>query len=335
MRAYDGRVLPEGTRIAVVVGDAPGNYIVTSRLLDAVKSRNPESDLYVTSGPKTWDLAKANERLAKPIPICEPGVSMMASCDLVICVEQNEEAIELARNLVRPNGFVAGHLEKEVAPPNHGSHSAFWQEPNWADRETLNPYPFVDEHHISALFCVGSHFEAGPFRYKLTVSERAVPAPDVLISAAASLDSKLWTCEKWVDLVKELRAQGYTVGVMGAKPSDQKKNWLGCAHEDAIISRARAYDLRGIGSLPTIPALMRGAKLMLTIDNGLMHLACSVGIPTVGLFRRSICNLWAPPLSTLRALVNDEDQRVADLPMEVVLRACEMMLNPVASRVHA
>ncbi len=65
---------------------------------------------------------------------------------------------------------------------------------------------------------------------------------------------------------------------------------------------------------------------MLTIDNGILHLAVASGTPTVGLFRHGIHRLWAPPSPSLTVLTPGEGQNVAGIAVQTVQEALERAL---------
>jgi ADP-heptose:LPS heptosyltransferase len=60
---------------------------------------------------------------------------------------------------------------------------------------------------------------------------------------------------------------------------------------------------------------------VITIDNGILHLAAATGTPTVGLFRHGIHRLWAPPFANLTVLTPGEKKAVAEIPVQVVQEA--------------
>jgi ADP-heptose:LPS heptosyltransferase len=63
------------------------------------------------------------------------------------------------------------------------------------------------------------------------------------------------------------------------------------------------------------------AKAVLTLDNGILHLAAATTTPTVGLYRYGIHRLWAPPAPNLTVLTSGDGRRVADIEPDVVVRA--------------
>ncbi|MER3496949.1 MAG: hypothetical protein C4321_07790, partial [Chloroflexota bacterium] len=60
------------------------------------------------------------------------------------------------------------------------------------------------------------------------------------------------------------------------------------------------------------------ARAVLTIDNGIMHVAAATPVPIVALFRAGIRALWSPPVPNLLAL---EGSPVASIPVVAVRQA--------------
>ena len=136
--------------------------------------------------------------------------------------------------------------------------------------------------------------------------------PDVLIATTASLDDKLWPQEKWCDTLGAVIAAGHSVGLLGAPPKDQGKYWKGADEESRLIEIG-IEDLRGQFTLPEVVGALDAARAILTIDNGILHMACATDTPVVGLYRNGIHRLWAPPKSNLQVVEPGEGGAVAEV----------------------
>ncbi len=152
--------------------------------------------------------------------------------------------------------------------------------------------------------------------------------PDLLIACSASLPDKLWPLEHWRTLLQQARANGLRAGLLGAARTSQGAHWLGADAEDALVNEGLAEDLRGAFTLPQVVGALAQARAVLTLDNGIMHLAASTPTPTTALFRHGIHRLWAPPSTTLRAAVAPAGQPVSAIPPSAVA----MLLFSSASR---
>jgi ADP-heptose:LPS heptosyltransferase len=156
--------------------------------------------------------------------------------------------------------------------------------------------------------------------------------PDVLIACSASLEEKLWPADGWLAAVEWLGARGLEVGLLGAAPSTQRQKWQGAGIEDEILTRSPVLDLRGRWTLPQVAGAIERCRLVLTLDNGILHIAAAVGGPIVGLYRAGIHRLWAPPVRDLSALwPSRSDAPVASIPVEDVIRTLEQLLAATRS----
>ncbi len=100
--------------------------------------------------------------------------------------------------------------------------------------------------------------------------------------------AKKWPPQHYAVVAKELVARGKQVWLMGS-PNDQQD----CA---AIVSRVpAAVNLAGQTSLLDALDLLSLTEQVLSNDSGLMHVACALGIPTLGIFG-STSTEFTPPL---------------------------------------
>ena len=150
--------------------------------------------------------------------------------------------------------------------------------------------------------------------------------PDVILSITASLPDKLWPIERWKALVNHLTAGGLSVGLVGAKPVDQGRYWQGADDESALIA-AGVIDLRGLFSLPQVVSVLDAARLVLSLDNGIVHLGCATNTAVVGLFRNGIHRLWAPPQPNLHVIEPGDDGRVADIDAQQLRATVDLLLR--------
>jgi ADP-heptose:LPS heptosyltransferase len=126
---------------------------------------------------------------------------------------------------------------------------------------------------------------------------------------------------KWLALVQQLWAGGNSVGLLGASPLVQNAFWKGGSAEEELLANSALIDLRGWLTLPEVAGAIARAKLVVTLDNGIMHLAATTSTPTVALFRHGIHRLWCPPSESVRAVVAMPNQTVAEISLEAVWKA--------------
>lgn len=110
----------------------------------------------------------------------------------------------------------------------------------------------------------------------------------ILGPGAAYGPAKRWDPERFAALGLELAARGLSVLVCGAAAERGT-----CEHVAAAIG-AQARSLAGVTSLPAQAALCARAKVVVSNDSGLAHLAAATGAPTVVVFG-STSSAWTAP----------------------------------------
>ena len=86
---------------------------------------------------------------------------------------------------------------------------------------------------------------------------------------------------------------------------------------------AGAEDMRGVLTLPQVAGALANAKSVVSLDNGILHLACSTETPTVGLYRNGIHRLWAPPSPSLKVIEPGEGATVDSISLKAVIEAVQ------------
>lgn len=253
------------------------------------------------------------------------GLLKSEAYDLVVNLENSAWARCLAAMLSGTGTMVAGPCLSEdgrsdLAFPRD-ERGDLWRDMEWMSPHLTFKYPFLSSGFIGEIFARLTYLDGPLPRYSLPSADPGRPVPDVLIATAASLTEKLWPLEKWIQIVRKLRAEGRTVGLVGAKPTEQSRYWRGAGDESGIISEGGAEDLRGAFSLPEVVGAIANSRLVLTIDNGILHVACATKTPVIGLFRHGIHRLWAPPAANLTVIEPGEDGQVANLEIEEIWEA--------------
>ena len=92
------------------------------------------------------------------------------------------------------------------------------------------------------------------------------------LAPGAAHATKRWPIAHWIALAQRLRAAGYAVVAVGG-PDDR-----GLAQQVAVDSPAGEFSLQETG------ALLARARVVVSGDTGVMHMATGVGTPVVALF---------------------------------------------------
>ncbi|MCL2872749.1 MAG: lipopolysaccharide heptosyltransferase II [Betaproteobacteria bacterium] len=125
------------------------------------------------------------------------------------------------------------------------------------------------------------------------------PAPVAIFCPGAEYGpAKRWPAEYFAELALRLIHEGFVVWLVGS-PKDR-------AITDEIVAAARAnaqsddvpqlYDLVGKTDLSAVVDLLAVARVVVSNDSGLMHIAAALGVPLVALFGSS-SPAYTPPLS--------------------------------------
>lgn len=340
MMRYAGEDLPRASRIAVVANDALGNFVVVTPLLQMLRERFAPAELDYVGGTRLLELAERSPLVDRTITLfgSVPRAFVRSLPDayhLVINVEKHPWAKCAAAILAGETGYVCGpslDVEGRSDLPFPGDlQGDLWRDKEWIAEDIRERYPFLHSGFIGEIFCRLAYLEGPVPGYQLPSQPPAGPVPDVLISTAASLPEKLWPVSRWAGLVRSLRSEGLRVGLLGARPDEQRKYWRGGDVESEVVA-AGASDLRGRLSLPEVVGAIGGARAVVTIDNGIAHLACATETPTVGLYRHGIHRLWAPPAANLTVLEPGVGRQVADIPPEVPVEAVGQVLERGSTR---
>lgn len=313
----------------MVANDALGNFVLSTVVLQALRARYPDGHIVAWTGPRVADVAprlsfvdEVREWLGHEPTQVLP--SLRREFDLVINLESTAWGKSVSGLIAKRDGWVCGPCIGEKGrgdlPWPDNLRGRLWADKAWIAEDLTRRYPFLESGFIGEIFCRLAYLEGPVPPYRLPVDAPAIETPETLIATAASLPTKLWPREKWVRLCAGL---GGRIGLLGAAPERQREHWQGTDDEEALIAEAGLVDLRGRLSLPEVAGALRKARRVVTIDNGILHMAAAVDVPTVGLFRYGIHRLWAPPVQRLRVLTPGPEDEVASIEVDAVLRAAE------------
>lgn len=329
MVRYRGEELPGNPRIALVTNDNLGNFVITTPLMQMLKARHGGTlDYY--GGTRVRELAENSDLLDFSHPL--HGTSPRDSAptlsgrdyDLVVNVEWTPWAKAATSILAGPDTFVCGPCigqdgRGDLAFPDDET-GRLWADQDWVSADITSKYSILKTGYIAEIFCRLAYLEGIVPSYRLPVADPGQKVPDVWISASASLPDKLWPLEKWREALAFLWDKGLTIGLLGAKPGPQSKYWKGGSDEDHLVA-AGVQDFRGAFTLPQVVGAIEGAKMVLTLDNGILHLACATATPAVGLFREGIHRLWAPPKPNLVVVHPEPGVEVSGISVDAVVSA--------------
>ncbi len=151
--------------------------------------------------------------------------------------------------------------------------------------------------------------------------------PVIALGPTANWDGKIWPAERFVALYHALGAK-----IPGARPAIFGGTGEAETRRAAPVLAALpdAINLVGKLSLPEAAACLRGSRIFIGNDSGLMHLAAAAGTPALGLFGRSKASEYAPAgLRTAIAVAPgpEGDAPMTGLNVDAVLEAACSLLD--------
>lgn len=330
VRRFTDDAWQSGWRVAVIANDAIGNFVVATPLLQRIRATEP-ARLDYFGGVRTRELQEAsdlpNEAFAlhgTPLRTVYEAVRERPPYDLIVNLERTAHAKAFA-SLIGSESRVVGPClgpdGRGDLPFEDGALGSLWTDPEWTAPDLPARFPVLGTGFIGEIFCRLARFEGPVPAYRVPSADPGRAVPDVLVACSASLPEKLWPERRWLETLEALAARGLRAGVLGAAPSAQGRYWKGGTAEEALIERGLAEDLRGAFTLPQVVGALGRARAVLTLDNGILHLAASTSTPTVGLFREGIHRLWCPPASNVAAQIPAAGEPVASIESSQVLEA--------------
>lgn len=252
-----------------------GDTLMLAPLLAALRAAHPEARLLVSAPPAIAPLFASRPYGAEVLAYSERAPGAWAAlqpardADWVLLPGENRYALQAralgARWIV---GFAGA-------------------QPAWKDRlcDELVTFP-REPAALADMFALLSGADAGlldALRHQ-PASWPAPPAasferpaqPYAVLHVGAGSPLRLWAPERWQALAQALAAEGLTP-VWSAGPGEAQ---LVQALDPQGLHRAYPGTL----SLPQLWQLLAGARLLVTLDTGIAHLAKLAGVPTAALF---------------------------------------------------
>ena len=279
-----------------------GDVLLTTPLIRAVARRHPDAKLvYVT------------KRSMAPLVADHPALAE------VIALDPEEPLRHLAQRVARQAPTVGLDLHGNVRTlmlrlQVHCRWSGFWKRKfprsvlistkvDWYGRH--RPVP---ERYFEAARALDVRPDGGPPEFFLSqgardrvaqwLGERGLATtPVVALAPGAAHATKRWPIAHWMALAERLRAAGCALVVVGG-PDDR-----GLAGQ---LAAGGAENAAGEFSLQETGALIARARVLVSGDTGVMHMATGVGTPVVALFGPTVEQFGFFPYHA-RALVLQRD----------------------------
>jgi heptosyltransferase-1 len=202
-----------------------------------------------------------------------------------MCAFARELKRETYDAVIDTQGLLKSALVAWLAPGmKHGLDFASAREPLFPFYHRVHAVPWtmhaVERNRLLARLALGH--APGP-RVNYGISAHAIRAPWVPPGAYAvlvhvtSAASKLWAVERWAELGAQLEQRGTrSVLPWGSAAEQTRARDIAGRIPGAVVAPALA--------LADAAAVLAGAQGVVGVDTGLTHLACALGVPTVGIY---------------------------------------------------
>jgi heptosyltransferase-1 len=128
---------------------------------------------------------------------------------------------------------------------------------------------------------------------------RGPAAPYAVLLHATARPEKEWPAEQWIALGTALAARGHDLVVPWGSEAERRRS----EEIAARVPRARVPKRR---PLDEVARLIAGARLVVGVDTGLVHLAAALGVPLVAVFVGTEPGLYGPMGAGPIAIVGSE-----------------------------
>jgi ADP-heptose:LPS heptosyltransferase len=250
-----------------------------------------------------------------PTPSLEPLAGAPTEPEIAVDLHGNGAPSRDLLQALRPGRLIAFARPGDDVPP--GAEVSVWDD----DEHEVARWCRLLREHLAG---VG---EAPPVWTLLPAPPPVHPGATVVHPGAAS-GSRRWPAERWAAVARALSADGHRVVVTGT-PGEQ-------ALVEAVAAAAEAEAATDL-DVDGLFGLIAAARLLLSGDTGVAHVASAFGTPSVVLFGPVSPARWGPPPRARHQALwpapdpgyrgdphgNDPDPVLLQIPVDDVLAAAE------------
>jgi ADP-heptose:LPS heptosyltransferase len=177
---------------------------------------------------------------------------------------------------------------------------------------------------------------ARPDDLLLAAPEAASPRPGAtVVHPGARYGSKRWPPDRFAAVARHLAARGHDVVITGSAAEQPLARRVAAA-----AGLPGAAVLAGRTDLPQLLALIADARLVVSGDTGVAHLATAYGRPSVVLFGPASPRIWGPPAKDHHAALwhgteerevftDEPDPALLAITVTEVIEAVDRVTTPV------
>lgn len=340
MQRYSGESLGANPHIVVLGSCKVGNFVVSTPVLQGLRQRFPDAVLGFIGSNVTADFEAAlpdvDWRCSWDDDGEESGLTLQQQLRQQ---RQCHGPVALAVNLdgfnpvtcalvpwLRPRYVAGGSLSRNLRsamPWGDDPQQSFLADPDWDSPGFLQRYAGVfTSNYIAELFSQLAYVADSVDCTQISLPSRSPSfvVPDVLIHCTTARAAKIWPFDRWAEVVRQIDAWGWSVGLVGSPPAAQRESYNAGESEDWLLSSTPLKDLRGRTSLIELAGACREARAVVSVDAGPLHIAAAVGTPTLAVVGNdaegvgaSPVRLWMPRVSNcMRTLSTHSCERCSE-----------------------
>jgi lipopolysaccharide heptosyltransferase II len=296
-----------------------GDVLLTTPLVRALRARHPDARLVFVTKQAMVPLVADNPHLSRVEPL-EPGEPLRALARRLAALgptrglDLHGSLRSTALRLLVPCAW-RGYSKRKLARGVLVSTKI----------DLYRRRVPVAERYFEAAAGLGVRPDGAPPEFFLGKAARARVArwmakrgldgkPLAVLAPGAAHFTKRWPVDRWIALAERLRARGYGIAVAGG-PDDR-----------AVAEPLAPYAASAVGDfgLQDSGALLARARVAISGDTGVMHMATGVGTPVVALFGPTVSQFGFFPYST-KSIV---------LQRDLDCRPCSAMGGPRCPMAH-
>lgn len=142
------------------------------------------------------------------------------------------------------------------------------------------------------------------------------PEKYVCVHPGARDNKRWWAPHKFAEVADKLAEKGFSIVLTGTKEEG------GVVETVSSLMKHEAINLVGKTSLGSLAELVRNAKLLLSNDTGVSHIAAAVQTPSVIIFLASDPDRWAPLNRNLHNIILPDQAETTENVLLQVNRLC-------------
>jgi len=292
--------LPPVVKILLLQLKRIGDLILTTPSIVALREKFPEAHLSLVVSPAVTELLPAITGIDRVLVV--RGKPDDARDWFALTLGRFDYCLDFTRNDRSSFLTFLSHARKRITSDH----------PNLRTKFRARSYnEFVPSHvgllhtvdyHLSLLQPLGIHHASRAIR--LDLPESTVAQADQLLNAAQVGDEfvlvhpgsaraeKFWEITRWAEVIDHCLERGMTCVLSGGRsPAEQTQIR---AIKASARSGSDVIDLSGKTTLLTLSALVRKARLIVTVDTAAMHFGAAWGTPQVVLFGPTNPFHWHP-----------------------------------------